>query len=84
MTSSSDVHGEEPNLRAELYAGPLDGVTIFFSAAHPEFRPIIPLKDLNGRIVKRQVVTYRLHSEGPPLSYRFVSAEDWVEPPGSS
>jgi hypothetical protein len=80
--NSEEPEFEQPNLRAEFYGGRLDGWTAFFADAHPEFCPIVPVKDESGKILKRQVVTYRLDSHGPPLLYRFASAEDWTEPAG--
>ncbi len=70
---------EKLKLRAEFCGGRLDGATAFFGEPHPEVRPIIPVKDKSGKVLKSQVITYKLLSAGPPLRYRFASAEDCAE-----
>lgn len=80
MKSDDKTHWEEPNVKALFYGGPCDGWEIYLAKAYAEFCPVVPVKDENGQVLKRQIVKYRLDRTGPPLLFVYVCSTDLAEP----
>lgn len=66
---------EEPNLRAYFFGGRIDGWEAYFAQAYPEFNMVAPVRDDAGKEIGKEVLKYRLASNGPPLRYEFVGIE---------
>ena len=70
------MDSEEPSLCAVFYGGLLDGLEICFDQPWKMLSLVVPDKDESGNVIMKQILKYRLESEGPPLRYEFVSAEE--------
>lgn len=79
MDTPEPAEFEQPNLRAEFFAGPLDGWICYFAYPRTEFCMIIPVRDAAGQVVKKQAALYRLARKGAFLEYRFVQVTDREE-----
>jgi hypothetical protein len=73
--SSEAIALIQPRLEAQLVGPGRLRQCLFLDQAYPEFMPVREVKDCSGKVLRREMLVFRLVSEGPPLTYDYVRSE---------
>lgn len=69
--------GEQPNIKADFYAGPLDGMALYFSGAYATYFALVPIRGADGEVLHRERAFYQLDTTRRhfPLLYKYVGSQ---------